>query len=70
VSVTAAELAERASRHRVPRVNERLARSFLLDWERRGIAERVGDRWRLTKRGQSMFGAWAGRLELEDGADA
>jgi hypothetical protein len=65
-TVTAAELARRASRHQVPRVTEKLARSFLKDWARRGIAEEIDGRWRLTRRGQSMFGGWASRIELED----
>jgi hypothetical protein len=66
MTITAAELAQRASRHNVPAVSERLARSFLRDWEARGIAEQVGNRWRLTRSGRAMFGAWASRIELDE----
>jgi hypothetical protein len=68
-TVTAAELAHRV-RVRGLRCNETLARSFLADWERRGIAEQHLGRWRLTKSGQAMFGGWASGIELDDQDEA
>ena len=71
MTITAAELASRASMHNVPRVTERLALSFLREWQARGIAEEIAGRWRLTRTGRSMFSAWVSNLEpVEDGRDA
>jgi hypothetical protein len=67
--MTAAELAHRF-RVRGLQCNETLARSFLADSERRGIAEQHLGRWRLTKSGQAMFGGWAATIDLEGGEAA
>lgn len=63
-TVTASELAHRV-RRRGLRLDEPQARSFLRDWERHGIAEQLDGRWRLTRRGQAMFGGWV--VGLHDG---
>ena len=64
-TISATELAHRV-RVRGLQCNETLARSFLADWERRGIARQQLGRWRLTKSGHAMFGGWATAIDLED----
>lgn len=62
--VTPAELAQRV-RVRGLRLEEPQACAFLLDWQRRGIAEQRDGRWRLTRSGRAMFGGWV--VGLHDG---
>lgn len=64
-AVTPAELAHRV-RVRGLRCDENQARSFLSDWQRRGIAEQLDGRWRLTRSGRAMFGAWVVGLHDAD----
>ena len=67
MSVSAAELAARARRHSGVRLDAQLARSVLVDWKARGIVEEpFPGRWRLTRSGAAMFGAWATGLDGEE----
>ena len=59
-----AELAHRV-RVRGHRLEERQALEFLVEWERRGIAEQRLGRWSLTESGRAMFSSWA-ELPLDD----
>jgi len=63
-TVSPAELVHRVRRHGL-RIDERLAVTLLEDWRKRGIAEQVDGRWRLTKTGRAMFGGWADGLSTE-----
>lgn len=64
-TMTAAELAYRV-RVRGLGMTDRLARDTLERWQAMGIAEQVDGRWRLTGRGQAMFGGWAFGIALEN----
>jgi hypothetical protein len=67
--VTAAELAGRV-RARGLRMTDQLARQTLERWRAMGIEEERLGRWRLTRSGQAMFGAWASGIELDDRDEA
>ena len=64
-TMTAAELAHRV-RVRGLRMTDRLACDTLERWRASGVAEEVDGRWRLTSRGQAMFGGWAAANDPED----
>ena len=64
-TISAAEPAH-CVRPRGLRLEEPQARSFLLDWQRRGIAEQRDGRWRLTRSGRAMFGGWADGIDLNE----
>ncbi len=58
-SLAVAELAERLRRQGV-RVEQATLVHWLLDWQRRGIAEQVEPgRWRLTPSGVRRFGSFS-----------
>ena len=58
-----------ASEHAVHGDTAAITLSFLHDWEGQGVAEKIDGRWRLTKRGRSMFAGFVGSiyLDAEDG---
>ena len=69
MSVSVVELAERVEAHGF-RCTPRLTESFLREWESQGVAEELAGRWRLTARGQAMFGGWAAAIDHDDQDEA
>jgi hypothetical protein len=59
-TITPGELAARVRQNTPVRIDARLAKQFLDDWERQGVAHQVTPgEWQLTNRGQAMFGGFA-----------